>query len=895
MIYFCCDDRRRTVVRRQTIFNGIDFLEVVDNPSDPPEIRQRTLRVHFIHPLAPGALTRENVRIEGGERIRDVRVTNVETSGPSSPLSSPLASPPGVLPANVLVVRVDEPGDFSTYTLRLVHDARHDDPPAGFDPVLSAVDFSFKVACPSDFDCRPLSTCPTDPRREPDIDYLAKDYASFRQLMFDRMAALIPAWTERNPADLGVALVELLAYVGDHLSYQQDAVATESYIGTARRRASVRRHARLVDYAMHDGSNARAWVRVIAAEGVSGVVLARSHADRPTQVLTRVTGGLPFVRSDGPAHEKLLETRPEAFELMHDLTLDAAHNEMRFYTWDARECCLPKGATRATLGGHFPHLKPGDVVILAEVRGPETGESEDANPAHRHPVRLTNVTLSRDPLHEAIDGSPPTSPPSPSGLPVTEIAWHAADALPFPLCISARKGTDVYENVSVAWGNIVLADHGQTVRDVPHDPTRNPYTVPSSLVPDVVPRPHPALATRSAIHADDCAASRRGAHCAERRTVLPPPRYTPRLTRAPLTQAAPYDAAAPPAPAAAAVRTSVRATRPAITLTSFGPSEARTFAELSAPTIWTPERDLLNSHADDTHFVVEVEADGTAYLRFGDGRHGVHPGAGERFLARYRVGNGARGNVGAESLAHLASADPGVTDQIVVGVGNPLAAEGGVDAETIEEARQNAPSAFRVQERAVTEDDYAAAALRCELGVQRAAATFRWTGSWRTAFLTADRMGGGGVDVEFEAALRRCVERFRMAGQDLEVDDARFVPLEIGMTVCVNQSYFTSDVKAALLDVFSNRILPDGHRGAFHPDNFTFGQPVFLSRLYAAAQSVAGVDSVEVTTFQRRGVESDVALKSGQLDMARLEIARLDNDPNFPERGVFALTLRGGR
>ena len=139
--------------------------------------------------------------------------------------------------ANVLVVDVAEPGDFSTYTLRLVQDAEHHDPPPGFDPILSAVDFSFKVACPSDFDCQQPRICPTEPGRQPEINYLAKDYASFRQLMLDRMAVLMPQWQERNPADLGIALVELLAYVGDYLSYQQDAVATEAYLGTARRRA----------------------------------------------------------------------------------------------------------------------------------------------------------------------------------------------------------------------------------------------------------------------------------------------------------------------------------------------------------------------------------------------------------------------------------------------------------------------------------------------------------------------------------------------------------------------------------------------------------------------------------------------------------------------------------
>ena len=60
----------------------------------------------------------------------------------------------------------------------------------------------------------------------------------------------------------GVTLVELLAYVGDYLSYQQDAVATEAYLETARCRVSVRRHTRLMDYFMHNGCNARAWVQL---------------------------------------------------------------------------------------------------------------------------------------------------------------------------------------------------------------------------------------------------------------------------------------------------------------------------------------------------------------------------------------------------------------------------------------------------------------------------------------------------------------------------------------------------------------------------------------------------------------------------------------------------------
>ena len=125
--------------------------------------------------------------------------------------------------------------------------------------------------------------CPPEPRDEPEINYLAKDYASFRQLILDRLALVMPEWHERHVPDLGIALVEVLAYVGDHLSYYQDAVATEAYLDTARQRISVRRHARLVDYVLHEGCNARTWVCVEVTDGVDHSRSGRHlfhHADR---------------------------------------------------------------------------------------------------------------------------------------------------------------------------------------------------------------------------------------------------------------------------------------------------------------------------------------------------------------------------------------------------------------------------------------------------------------------------------------------------------------------------------------------------------------------------------------------------------------------------------------
>ncbi len=883
MQYFCCTSRRRSAVSAHPTLNGIDFLEVFDNPSDPIDVRQHVLLVHFLKPLAAGAILASDVRIDGGDRIRGIEVVGIAMSG-GSPPSSPIGSPPAFDP-RVLAVDVNVPGDFSTYTLRLVRNAATGAPPPGFDVLLSSVDFSFKVNCPSEFDCQPARVCPDDQPPAPEIDYLAKDYASFRQLMLDRMAVVAPDWRERNPADVGIALVELLAYVGDSLSYKQDAAATEAYLNTARQRSSVRRHVRLIDYPMHDGRNARVWVQVAVTADGDGRTL-KGPGGRPTRFFTRVpdAGAAPVIAEPSALFTLALTKKPEVFEALHDVTLRAAHNEIRFYTWGSLNCCLPKGATHATLAGSLPHLAAGDVLVFVEKRGPDTGVPEDANPAHRHAVRLSDVTAGSDEIGGRFDAPPDSAP-----RPVTEITWFDEDALPFPLCLSS----DTYDDVSVALGNIVLADHGRTIDDLLDSGAGRPRDAASSLQPATVPDPNPALTEPPSDSSDRCNPTP---------PVTAPPRYRPRLALAPVTEAAAFD------PAAAATRGAIRATDlafdtsdqlPTAAVTLFEIDPARDVAAANLPP-WTAVRDLLGSAPTRRDVVVEVERDGTAFVRFGDGEAGRRPESGFSFLARYRVGNGTAGNVGAAAVAHLATTDPIFASDLanpkVLRVWNPIAASGGVDAETIEHVRQHAPSAFRRQERAVTAGDWEDLVVRsdvqqrCGLDVQRGAATRRWTGSWFTIFLTIDRRNGRDVDAPFRRQLRGCVERYRMAGQDLEVDAPRFVSIELALTVCVKAGYLFDHVAKALLDVLSNRTLADGRTGVFQPDNFTFGQPVYLSVVYAAAARVDGVDSILVTTFQRQGIDSDAALTSGRLDIGRLEIARLDNDPDFPERGALTVT-----
>ena len=194
----------------------------------------------------------------------------------------------------------------------------------------------------------------------------------------------MPAWRERNPADLGVTLVELLAYAGDQLSYYQDAVATEAYLNTARSRASVRRHARLVDYAMHDGASARAWL-VFETDADRGNVAAPA-VPKQTLVMAPAT-----------------ETQPAlAFETMHAvIELRVSRNAIQFYTWGERTaaCRQARRARRCKAAPALLGLHKGDVLVFEEVLGAESGLPADADRTHRHVVRLAEEPQERiDPL-----------------------------------------------------------------------------------------------------------------------------------------------------------------------------------------------------------------------------------------------------------------------------------------------------------------------------------------------------------------------------------------------------------------------------------------------------------------------------------------------------------------
>jgi hypothetical protein len=859
----CREEHRREAVRAKPRLNGLDYLEVSQD--------QLTLDVYFLG-KAPKRITEANVRVESGLHGREVRVKRIEVHRHQNPELD-----------DHLEVTVDRPGDFSQYTLRLVDDPRHpsDRLLANFDPRYIALEFSFKAGCPSQLDCKAEIVCPPESRAEPEISYLAKDYASFRQQIFDRLALIMPSWQERHAPDLGVALVELLAYAGDYLSYYQDAVGTEAYLATARRRISVRRHARLVDYEMHEGCNARAWICLstetdlspLDANDLFFIAMRRDEALLPTGAVLSLED---LKRVPSGAYEVFEPVKKQPIRVY------AAHSRIPFYTWGNRECCLPRGATRATLKDGNPikppppakpspvyeqaqgayarpvdetceepvpparptgklRLKAGDILIFEELIGPKTGNAADADPGRRHAVRLTKVEPGFDELY---------------GQVVLEIEWAEADALPFPLCLSVMgppPECKFLEEVSVARGNVVLVDHGRTVG--------------------------PEKIGKVEVESRDVSCKCEG-RASE--TTLRPAKFRAHLRQSPLTFAEPLKKGLP---ASQRLLQSPRHASPQIKLAAT-PDAAE----------WLPRRHLLWSDGGDLCFVAEIDNDGIAQLRFGDGDCGRMPDAETVFQATYRVGNGPDGNVGAESISRIVF-DQTKLDRGSLVVWNPMAARGGAAPEPVAEVKLFAPRAFRKElQRAITAGDYAAIVMRdFSESVQRAGAELRWTGSWYEARVAIDPRGAGEPPPALLRKIEHHLRRFRRIGHDVRAVPARYVPLQIAFAICVLPNFLRGHVEAALREVFAARLRADGKPGFFHPDNLTFGDGIYLSRLVAAVQAVEGVESVRVTRLQRLFEAPNHEIGNGILPLGALEVAQLANDPRSPEKGQLKFDLKGGR
>lgn len=152
------------------------------------------------------------------------------------------------------------------------------------------------------------------------------------------------------------------------------------------------------------------------------------------------------------------------------------------------------------------------------------------------------------------------------------------------------------------------------------------------------------------------------------------------------------------------------------------PIETVVITDSAGSVEWTEVEDFSRSGATDPHFVWDSASGVVKFgprIRYPDGsvrQHGRIPRDGSEIaVTAYRSGGGAKGNVGARTLTVMRSAVPYIASAV-----NLRPAAGGVDAETVAEAKQRGPLTLRSGRRAVTPGDFERLTLESSIEVARA-------------------------------------------------------------------------------------------------------------------------------------------------------------------------------
>jgi hypothetical protein len=613
------------------------------------------------------------------EKTFDLTVTS-SRADPGNGRGTGFDTSPARPRADVLNLVVRPIGDYSTYTLGTG--------PAvpGFDPVFAEIGFKFRPGCFST-DCAPDWTPAPPAVRDPVIDYLAKDFDSFRHVAMGWMQSRVPGWTPTSEADLSQVLLSLLSAAADELSDYQDRVMNEAYLATTRSRVSLARHARLLDYHVHQGNQASAWVAlqlIAGAEILPGEVLevwaGRENAGAPADDAAVFRGATPH---------------------LHQLL-----NAVALHTWSGAVPGLAAGAVTADLA--MPSQAAADQVaeligtgavprlLIQEHRDPLSGIAAGADPDKRELLELDPAAAQalRDPV---------------TGDWYVAVAWREEDRLRFDFTFAAQTPSGAFTDISRFHGNLAELRHGREITA-----TFRPQGAVLA----------PGERTLEPTQADELGRPRWGTLAR-----LDPDRPLLYRDTTPASDEPP---------------------RSTLEVTDLG-GEA-----------WTEVISLVPSSSSDRHFVVETDELGRSTIRFGNGVNGDNVPEGGSIECRYQTGNALEGNVGRDRIVHTAHVE-------VAAAWNPFDVTGARAQEPHEVILRNVPEAYSARQfRAITLADYVERSEEVA-GVGRAAASYAWTGSWRTVRLTIDPAGSDVLRPELRAAVAAHLEPLRLIGEDIEI------------------------------------------------------------------------------------------------------------------------------
>jgi predicted phage baseplate assembly protein len=272
---------------------------------------------------------------------------------------------------------------------------------------------------------------------------------------------------------------------------------------------------------------------------------------------------------------------------------------------------------------------------------------------------------------------------------------------------------------------------------------------------------------------------------------------------------------------------------------------------------WKQVENFAGSGPDDPHFVLDAVAGQAEFgpsVRLPDGslrQYGAVPPAGTKIrMRRYSCGGGNRGNVNAKSISVLKSSIP-----FVAGVQNLHPAHGGVDGETLAEAKNRGPITLRTRSRAVTAEDYEAIAQEAAPEVARIHCLTAGEddvphGAVKVMVVPAATSVRGRLDfadlVPAQDTLERIAARLdevRLVGTRVLVEPPRYRGVTVVARLVARTRLRTDEVRQRAVEALYDFLNPltGGPDGTGWP----FGRRVLRGEIFGLLQAVRGVDVVE--------------------------------------------------
>lgn len=425
--------------------NGLDFLLVT-----LPDKYTARLEVHFFNEIGLDVVSANRddesslFILNGGVRLianEDFKITEIE-----EPVGNSVT----------ITIETDEVengerqviGDYSTYWLRAgprLIDYDNLDDPQIIDELFDRIPFKFRPGCFN-------TQCDPTPRREesspqPVISYLSKDYDTFKHTMIQAMGERIPGWTPTSEADLDMVLIELVSAAADELSDFQDRVMNEAYLNTSRKRVSLSRHARLMDYHIYQGHKAITW---LAIETLGDFLLTPPFEVSTADMFSEITFSTK-------------EDNREFSSVMNRLTL---------YTWNDVVLSLDAGSTSADLQvvdpvegedyeGTYNEIrtlildKKITHLLIQEWKSPTGLAFEGTGVIGNRQV----VTLVADGERTKIRTDPVTN------RKFLHVVWREEDKLTGNYFFTRFLKGEKIENISLFHGNLIKVHHGARVTE----------------------------------------------------------------------------------------------------------------------------------------------------------------------------------------------------------------------------------------------------------------------------------------------------------------------------------------------------------------------------------------------------------------------------------------------